>query len=552
MLVCVNSSWKIPVGYFFLNGLAGSEKAELVRKCLSFLHESGITVSSLTFDGAAVNFAMASHLGADFKDPKQLKTSFTHPVTGDDVFIFLDPCHMIKLVRNTFGSQKLLNDDANNQIDWNFIVRLCDAQYDQGLHLGTKLRSRHLGWSREKMKVKLATQTLSKSVADALLYLSQDLKSPQFANAEPTARFVELFSNIFDVFNSRNRFAKYHFKRPLSPATEDSFFEFLNKMEEYIHSLKLNNTPISQSPRKVGFLGFLICIKSLKLFYQKYCIESHHLKYVLTNKLSQDHLELFFGAIRSKGGFNNNPSARQFEAAYKRLLVHTEIGGPSSGNISLNENLPILSCGSGQKLTVDDEGTDMLSTTEYSDFLQKIKNDIAIYQSSSYAWGLTMFNEDVVAYISGFVVRSLKKYISCEKCKDLLESETVVSLLQRRKQFGNLIIASAMVINVCRAAEKYFRFFSKTTGLFNSHVKNVSLLLINNTMETLPSTIFSFFQNHLYDDDPIDGHASQLIKLILKQYFNLRIHHETVKKADESRSTRIRSVFTKTILFSHQ
>ena len=28
-------------------------------------------------------------------------------------------------------------------------------------------------------------------------------------------------------------------------------------------------------------------------------------------------LEAFFGAIRSSGGFNNNPTAKQFKAAYK-------------------------------------------------------------------------------------------------------------------------------------------------------------------------------------------------------------------------------------------
>lgn len=56
------------------------------------------------------------------------------------------------------------------------------------------------------------------------------------------------------------------------------------------------------------------------------------LKYLLTYKLSQDHLKLFFGAIRSRGGFNNNPTSRQFEAAYKRLLIQSEISAGNRGN----------------------------------------------------------------------------------------------------------------------------------------------------------------------------------------------------------------------------
>nr|CAI5822721.1 unnamed protein product [Callosobruchus analis] len=48
---------------------------------------------------------------------------------------------------------------------------------------------------------------------------------------------------------------------------------------------------------------------------------------------------------------HNNPTARQFDAAYKRLLVHTEIVGPDSGNITHAESLSILTHGSGTHLT---------------------------------------------------------------------------------------------------------------------------------------------------------------------------------------------------------
>ncbi|CAH1993868.1 unnamed protein product [Acanthoscelides obtectus] len=251
MLVCLNGSWKIPVGYFFLDGLSGKEKAEIVKKCLSFIHESGVIVTSLTFDGAPVNFTMASHLGAKF-DVSIMKTCFTHSVTGSDVFIILDPCHMIKLVRNTFGSQKYLIDQDGNQIDWNFLSKLVDTQYSEG----TKITVRHLQFVREKMKVKIATQTLSKSVADALSYLCKDLKLPAFQNADATAIFIKKFNDVFDIFNSRNKLTKYQFKRPLSPATVEQFFSFFDELSSYIKNLKLGSIPIIQSPRKTGFLAF--------------------------------------------------------------------------------------------------------------------------------------------------------------------------------------------------------------------------------------------------------------------------------------------------------
>lgn len=37
MLVALNDCWKIPVGYFLLDGLSASEKARLAKKCLEFV-----------------------------------------------------------------------------------------------------------------------------------------------------------------------------------------------------------------------------------------------------------------------------------------------------------------------------------------------------------------------------------------------------------------------------------------------------------------------------------------------------------------------------------
>ena len=50
-------------------------------------------------------------------------------------------------------------------------------------------------------------------------------------------------------------------------------------------------------------------------------------------EMSRDHLELFFAAVRSAGGYNNNPTSLQFMSAsnsclYTRLMVAMEIVYP--------------------------------------------------------------------------------------------------------------------------------------------------------------------------------------------------------------------------------
>ncbi|CAL1295611.1 unnamed protein product [Larinioides sclopetarius] len=265
LLNSVNGNWKIPIGYFLIDGLDANERANLIRKSLEMIHETGIDVISLTFDGTSVNLSTAHCLGCTF-DSQSLKTSFKHPISDKDICVLLDPSHMMKLIRNTLASKGSLFDGNGNIIKWDYIVSLHKIQHHEGLLLATKLRTRHIEWKREKMKVKLATQVLSASVADALLYLANDLKLPEFKGCEATAEFLKCFNTLFDILNSRNILSK-GFKAPL----------------------------------------------------QKFNTE-------------KDHIELFFSAVRSKGGFNNNPTAKQFKAAYVRLLCHQQIMSSEQSN----------------------------------------------------------------------------------------------------------------------------------------------------------------------------------------------------------------------------
>jgi len=64
MIVALISNWKIPIAYFLLNGLSGSEKVNLINTALTIVHDIGVLVKTLTFDGTASNISMASTLEA--------------------------------------------------------------------------------------------------------------------------------------------------------------------------------------------------------------------------------------------------------------------------------------------------------------------------------------------------------------------------------------------------------------------------------------------------------------------------------------------------------
>ena len=97
--------------------------------------------------------------------------------------------------------------------------------------------------------------------------------------------------------NSRNPKAN-SFKAPIRKTNYQFVKKFLNDACEYLKGLKgPEGQSILKSKRKTGFLGFLLCAEAVQgLAKDLVSGENPVLKYILSYKMSQDHLELFFGA----------------------------------------------------------------------------------------------------------------------------------------------------------------------------------------------------------------------------------------------------------------
>lgn len=242
-LVSNDQNWKLPLGYFFVNGLPGSTRATLISMCLQKCHDVGVDVIALTFDGCSSNFMAARILGCQLDNVDNLVTTFKHPCTENKIALFLDPCHMIKFVRNTFEAKRVIFDSDNNEIKWQLLKELVNLQNLEGLHVANKLTSRHIEFRNQIMKVKLAVQLLSTSVAKAL-NMCQDLSLDKFQNGGPTINFITNFNNLFDILNSRKR-GKYGFKKPICEDNRNTILKYLDEME--IYTLNLLKFSIKQN-----------------------------------------------------------------------------------------------------------------------------------------------------------------------------------------------------------------------------------------------------------------------------------------------------------------
>ena len=99
--------------------------------------------------------------------------------------------------------------------------------------------------------------------------------------------------------------------------------------------------PLSQHRRKTFIIGFVSPAKSILSIAEEliFCSDNPY-KYLLTYKLSQDHLEMFFSCVGARRGFNNNPHALQLKYAFRKILLHNAVTSSDKANVMMfEENL---------------------------------------------------------------------------------------------------------------------------------------------------------------------------------------------------------------------
>lgn len=518
LAVAINGHWKVPVGYFFIDNLNATERANLLNMCLSLLHKSKVQVLSVTFDGAPVNKSMCTRLGATL-NYDNLCSYIIHPDTGEKVFIFLDPSHALKLVRNTLGEKGILLNESNKYIKWEFIVKLYNLEKVEGLKSATKLTGRHINYHNEKMNVRLAAQVLSDSVSKALTYCKQ-IGYADFQGSLATAHFCSMINKAFDILNSRSKFSKGNkYNLPISDNTINEYSTFVSSFKNYIYNLKdINGTRIVHSTRSTGFIGMIICLENAlqlyhNLHYKKY------IEYLLTFKLSQDHLESFFSAIRSRGGFNSNPTCMQFESAYKKMLVHHEIVESEYGNCTMLESTSILPAHTSTNNNLNDN-ININDINEENSQCNIDENMTVDHNYISSIPSLSPFIEGITEYIAGFVIRQLKRKITCSICKSHLESEISNSVLLNLKDKGKLIKPAKDVCFIIEWAERIIRQYQN--DIFKRNIKSI---ITNKITQRVLPYIFSDLNDHIMSQEPFENHKKLLIVSLLDIYLNVRFHH---------------------------
>ena len=432
-------------------------------------------------------------------------------------------------------------------------------QVNEGFNLANKLHVDHVVWQRHKMKVKLAAQTLSLSVADALNFLENDVRHADFQNCSSTIEFIRNIDRLFDFLNSRHKLMR-GFKQPINLSNFEYFKSNIVEIADYLLNLQdLTGQRLIYHRRKTFILGFVATAKSvLSLAAELLNREVMPYNYFLTYKVSQDHIELLFSCVRSRGGFNNNPNAIQFKTAMKQILLKNSIMSSNRSNVLCFESQSI---GSLFSLKWTKRRTPICELSE--DEVSHANEDADVQHI--FDNNVSKVTENVLYYISGFLVRGIVKDIDCQECSEALLSPIndhqycylPYDSLVNRKNRGGLIHSSYGVYKVVFTCEKSFK-----VNVINND-KNISLKsnLIQRMMYEVVSSCdwshyFPLISDHRFHIDAgfEDDHLTQIVKRISNKYLTMRLHtygkrytREIVNKDSPS----VRHQLTKLILFKN-
>lgn len=544
----IDVNFEFPISYYFINTLKHAQRSKLLTEIIKTVSRCGITISNITFDGYSSNLVACNTLGAnlDVLD-KDFKPYFLNPLNEQRIYIFLDPCHMEKLVRGRLASTKFFVDGNEGKIEWKYIEKLHDYTVSHGLQTH-KLTKKHIQWKSQSMSVRLAVETFSESVASSIEKLMQ-LNIPEFNGAQPTVDFNRRMNRLFDIFNTTNSNHKDIFKRSLSAENKRIIFAFLKDTIQFFKTLKVEVTyyvkqkgkkqaikktklvPILKSRHKCSFRGFIIDMESLMMMFTEYVEEKKLLLCIPTYNLLQDVIEMLFARIRSCGGFNNNPNVLQFKGSYRKILCNMKLDLSKHSNCRFfDSNLPdnlfysnIYFVSSRRAKTVMDPILYEQQKDDILDDLNEINQSDAAVDTDEFEEvdSLEALNQNhhvldgtanfMVEYIASLIEKKIMECNSfhCDNCRYVFyENESVASLDSHPSKKPPCV----STVKICKIAERFFKLYDERKKGYNFQVLYCLIFRTMNFEQLYAQSEFECSDTHKY----------QFIKCIVGLYLSIR------------------------------
>lgn len=255
-------------------------------------------------------------------------------------------------------------------------------------------------------------------------------------------------------------------------------------------------------------------------------------------------LPLNFWQIRQRGGWDNNPSAKKFKGAYKKLLFQLEVKNGKNSNCWQQAQIRMLHVSSAFKTGCNPEST-------CEDILHISDED---YQTMREINELSAFKQSAVPYIAGFVVKKVIPGLECNACACALIASSggrdpLIARKNARRVITSLYEATPGVVKVCSLAEADFRGIRAMKGL-QAAAKAVPYMVTRICNEAMG--LLQRLTSHA--ESPLDNHVVPIVKQIVRKYLEIRIAHAAREENEwnQARNGRCRYMNNRVTIYRNQ
>lgn len=521
MAVGITGHWKLPLGYFFLDGQPLDVLGEIVKNAFLLLDRIGVSAIALVLDGLTADHKLLELLGGCVT-PGKLKCTFPHPSgSGEEVFAFFDVHHLLLLTKNTLAQNKDVHIPNHGIASWEHIIRLKKILDEPSPCSVTKLNTKQL-FHRQKVKMQISTEPITASVANTLQILRNG-KTLGFLESEGTEVFIKLFDLLFQIFSSQNLYAKGY--RAVMTLQQFSFIRgFLDFAEKTLGAMKNSaGEKIIETKNNLFIVGFLLNIQSLRQICEQFLV-TEKLKHLLMFKFQHFHLKSFVSCLQSYSKYHDALlTAHQFQANFKDVL---EI---SVGKVTFLMDI------------FSHRDTNLVSITNSMDHRNShIITFIDKQLSTDFrASGFQMKNllklsslvDDVIVFWARKMLLRLAKSLKCLDCLETcVDKVSVVSgqimimnsgLLQLQGNWG-LVAPSLDFLTILRTIRTVLNAILTESGSVDNGTEDKRKQIEMKVLETVRPSFFVRNAEHMLETaSGLDNHLFALIRLICKEYLSL-------------------------------
>lgn len=406
------------------------------------------------------------------------------------------------------------------------------------------------------MHVRTAVETLSGSVANSMEFL---MKSgvEEFAGSEETIEFIRIFDPLWDIVNTqriRNDLSNV-FKSALNPQNQNEVFSMLEKAKKYILSLTVKDPKtgrtisIVESKWKTGFRGFIVDIISITEMYTELVKQNRWINCLPTYRISQDHLEMFFGKIRSMNGDNDNPTTVQFLSAYRKLLFNSDVLLSKYSNVRAISSSNLLTVPSSIRRSTLQKDVAQHNRLFESVALSSEQEEIEEWQEalewdqlthSDYLTGGTI--DSGIAYTANIIEKRLRDcdQVHCNDCirvltdNEKINDETCLNAINGKPCLSTY--------QLCKLTDMALQTYINTGETMK---QRVYLDVVNNI------NFKQLFKKFFEPEHDIE-HKHFIIKFVIDEYMNKKCAYVAKQHTLDLQKKYLRNKLRKQLHFMHQ